>query len=48
MSPDEVAELREELASALAEAERGEWIDFTADQVIAEGERILADQRQDD
>lgn len=37
LTPEDVAELRARLDPAIAEADRGEFVDFDAEQVIAEG-----------
>jgi len=36
LSPEDVAEVRAELDPAIAEADRGEFVPFTADDIIAE------------
>jgi antitoxin ParD1/3/4 len=46
LSPADVAELRAELDPAIAEADRGEFDDFTAEDVIAERRRTYAQRRQ--
>jgi antitoxin ParD1/3/4 len=46
LSPQDVAELRAELDPAIAEAERGEFADFTAEDVIADRRRALARRRR--
>jgi antitoxin ParD1/3/4 len=37
LTPEDVAELRAQLDPAIAEADRGQFAEFTADDVIAEG-----------
>jgi antitoxin ParD1/3/4 len=46
LTPDEVAELRAELDPAIAEADRGEFVEFTAEQIIAEGRAAMAAKRK--
>ena len=48
LSPAEVEELREKLDPAIAEADRGEFVEFTADDVIAERRSALAARRKND
>ena len=36
LTPEDIAQLRDELDPALAEADRGEFVEFTAEDVIAE------------
>jgi antitoxin ParD1/3/4 len=36
LTPEELADLREDLDPALAEADRGEFVEFNAEDVIAE------------
>jgi len=37
--------LREEVAIGLQEADRGEFVEFTAETIIAEGRKILESRR---
>jgi putative addiction module CopG family antidote len=36
LSPEDVSQLRAQLDPAIAEADRGEFVEFTAEQIIAE------------
>jgi antitoxin ParD1/3/4 len=42
LTPDEIVELRREVMIGVRQAERGEFVEFTAADVDAEGRRILA------
>ena len=42
---DEVDDLREEALVGLREADRGEFVDFNAETIIAEGRKILESRR---
>lgn len=42
---DEIDDLREEAAIGLREADRGEFVDFNAETIIAEGRKILESRR---
>ena len=46
LTPSEVEELRAKLDPAIAEAACGEFVDFTADDVIAERRAALAARRK--
>jgi antitoxin ParD1/3/4 len=46
MTPDELEDLRRELDPAIAEADRGEFVEFTAEDIIAEGRAKLAKKRK--
>ena len=46
LTPDDVAVLRGELDPALAEADRGEFVEFTAEDVIAERRAELEARRR--
>ena len=43
---DDVAELRDEIDVGLREADRGEFVQFTAEDVIAEGHAALSARRK--
>ena len=42
LTPGDIADLRAELAPALAEADRSEFADFTAEDIIAERRAAFA------
>jgi len=42
MTPEEIAELREEIDAGIADADRGNFIEFSAEDVIAERRAALA------
>ena len=42
LTPQEVEELRREVAIGIAEADRGDFVEFTAQDIIAEGRQRLA------
>ena len=41
LTPEDIAELRAELDPAVAEADRREFVEFTAEDIIAEGRAAL-------
>lgn len=45
VSPEDIAELRAELDPAIAEADRGEFDSFTAEEVIAERRQAYEQRR---
>ena len=45
-TPEEIEDLRQELAEAIAQADRGEFVEFTAEDIIAEGKALLERERQ--
>jgi antitoxin ParD1/3/4 len=42
LSPEDVDELRAEIAVGVEQADRGELVEFSAESIIAEGQRILS------
>lgn len=40
-SPEEIEELKSELAIGAEQADRGEFVGFTADQIVREGRELL-------
>ena len=42
LTPEDIALLREELDPALAKADRAEFVEFTAEDIIAEGRAALS------
>ena len=46
LTPEDVAELRAALDPAIAEADRGEFVEFTAEDVIREGRAARAGRRK--
>ena len=46
LSPEDVADLRAELDPAVTEADRGEFVAFSAEDVIAQGRAVLAARRK--
>ena len=46
LSPEDVEELRAEIAVGLEQADRAEFVDFSAESVIAEGKAILAKRQK--
>ena len=46
LTPEDVAELRAALDPAIAEADRGEFVEFTAEQIIHEGRAGLPKKRK--
>ena len=46
LSPEDLAELRAEIAHGLAQADRGELEDWDIDEIRAEGRRLLAQERK--
>jgi antitoxin ParD1/3/4 len=46
LTQEEMAELRAELDPATAEADRGEFVQFTTEDIIAEGRAGLSRKRQ--
>ena len=46
LAPEDIALLRDELDPALAEADRGEFVEFTAEDIIAEGRAALDARRK--
>ena len=46
LTPDDVARLRDELDPALAEADRGEFVEYNAEDIIAEGRSALGSPRK--
>jgi len=45
-SPEDVEELRAEIAAAVEQADRGQFVEFSAETVIAEGRAILANRQK--
>jgi antitoxin ParD1/3/4 len=45
LGPEDLAELRAEVDLGIAEADRGEFVEFTAEEVIAERRAVLAARR---
>jgi antitoxin ParD1/3/4 len=45
LTPEEVNDLRREIDIGVAQADRGEFVDFTAEEIIAEGEAELRRRR---
>jgi antitoxin ParD1/3/4 len=45
LTPDDVEELRAQLDPAIAEADRGEFVEFTAEDVIAERRAARANRK---
>ncbi|MBC8106654.1 MAG: type II toxin-antitoxin system ParD family antitoxin [Anaerolineae bacterium] len=48
LTQQDIVELRELLDSAIAQADRGEFVEFTADSIIAEGLEALSKKRKVD
>jgi antitoxin ParD1/3/4 len=46
LTTEDIEELREALAPAIAQADRGEFVDFSATSIIAEGNKLLADRQK--
>jgi antitoxin ParD1/3/4 len=46
LTPDDIAELRDEIDVGLHEAERGDFVQFTAEDIIAEGHKALSARRK--
>jgi antitoxin ParD1/3/4 len=46
LSPGDVEELRREVAIGLEQADRGEFVAFTAETIITEGRHILANRNK--
>lgn len=46
LSPEDIAELREEVAIGLEQAEQGQFVEFTTEDVIVEGREILAKKQK--
>lgn len=46
LSPDDLEDLRTELDLGIAEADRGEFAEFTAEEIIAERRAAFRDQRK--
>ena len=46
LTPDDLAELRAELDPAIAEADRGEFVDVNVEDIIAERRAALAARRK--
>jgi antitoxin ParD1/3/4 len=46
LSPEDVDELRAEIAVGLEQADRGEFIAFSAETIIAEGRAILSKRQR--
>jgi antitoxin ParD1/3/4 len=46
LSAEDLEELRAEIAHGVSQADRGEFVEFTADSVIAEGKSILSSRQK--
>jgi antitoxin ParD1/3/4 len=46
LTSEDIEELREALAPAIAQADRGEFVEFSAATIIAEGKKLLADRQK--
>jgi antitoxin ParD1/3/4 len=46
LSPDDIAELRAEIDMGIAEADRGEFVEFTAEDIIAERRAALESRKK--
>jgi antitoxin ParD1/3/4 len=46
LTPQDIEELRAEVAIGLAEADRGEFVEFTAEDIKAEGRALLAKRQR--
>jgi antitoxin ParD1/3/4 len=46
LTAEEIEELRKEIAIGIEQADRGEFVEFTAKDIQAEGRRILRSQKK--